>query len=103
VIIHNAWRLDFNLALSSFEPHVCGTRRLLDLALTSPHAAKVRVLFTSSIAVTQAWPRERGAFPEEPQADPSWSIGGGYGESKYIGEQVCLLSFAPAEIAHTDM
>jgi nucleoside-diphosphate-sugar epimerase len=88
LVIHNAWRLDFNLALSSFEPNVRGTRHLLDLALSSPHARAVRVLFTSSIGVTQSWPRERGLFPEEPQADASWCLGTGYGEGKYVGEQV---------------
>jgi nucleoside-diphosphate-sugar epimerase len=87
IIIHNAWRLDFNLSLSSFEPNVRGTRHLLDLALTSPHAAHVRMLFTSSIAVTQSWPRGE-PFPEEPQDDARWCVGNGYGEGKYVGEQV---------------
>jgi nucleoside-diphosphate-sugar epimerase len=88
VIIHNAWRLDFNLALSSFEPNVRGTRHLLDLALTATHASAARVLFTSSIAVTQAWPRANGPFPEAPQDDVRWCLGSGYGEGKYVAEQV---------------
>jgi thioester reductase-like protein len=87
VIIHNAWRLDFNLSLSSFEPNVRGTRHLIDLALTSTHAAHVRLLFTSSISVTQSWPRGE-PFPEEPQDDARWSVGTGYGEGKYVSEQV---------------
>jgi hypothetical protein len=96
-IIHNAWRLDFNLSLLSFEPNVRGVRNLLDLALTSPQANHVRVLFTSSIAVTGRWPRERGAFPEEPMSDPSFAIGQGYGEGKYVGERVRsgLVCFKP--------
>ena len=81
VIIHNAWRLDFNLSLSSFESNIHGTRNLIDLALTSPQASHVRVLFTSSIAVTIGWPREKGPFPEEPISDPSFSVGQGYGEN----------------------
>jgi hypothetical protein len=88
IIIHNAWRLDFNLALSSFEPNVRGTRHLLDLALTATHASAARVLFTSSIAVTQAWPRANGPFPEAPQDDARWCLGSGYGEGKYVAEQV---------------
>jgi nucleoside-diphosphate-sugar epimerase len=87
-IIHNAWRLDFNLALASFESAVRGTRNLLDLAMTSPHAAHVRMLFTSSISVSQSWPRDGGPFPEEPQEDAQWCVGSGYGESKYVCEQV---------------
>ncbi|KAF8547028.1 acetyl-CoA synthetase-like protein, partial [Imleria badia] len=35
MIIHNAWRLDFNLSLASFEPNVKATRNLVDLALDS--------------------------------------------------------------------
>jgi nucleoside-diphosphate-sugar epimerase len=91
IIIHNAWRLDFNLSLSSFEPNVRGTRHLLDLALTSPHAAHVRMIFTSSVGVTQSWPRGGEPFPEEPQDDAKWSVGSGYGEAKYICEQVRFL------------
>lgn len=45
-------------------------------------------MFTSSVGVTQSWPRERGAFPEEPQDDARWCIGSGYGEAKYVAEQV---------------
>jgi nucleoside-diphosphate-sugar epimerase len=88
LIIHNAWRLDFNLTLPSFETSIRGTRHLLDLAIDSAQAAHVRVLFTSSIAVTQSWPRIRGPFPEEPQDDAHWCVGSGYGESKYVCEQV---------------
>jgi thioester reductase-like protein len=91
-VIHNAWRLDFNLALSSFESAIRGTRNLLDLAMTSPHAAHIRLFFTSSIAVTRSWLRTQGAFPEEPQADAKWCVGGGYGESKYVCEQVRIVS-----------
>jgi len=36
LIIHNAWKLDFNLSLASFESHILGTRHLVDLALSSP-------------------------------------------------------------------
>jgi thioester reductase-like protein len=95
IIIHNAWRLDFNLALSSFDSAVRGTRNLLELAMTSPHAAHVRMFFTSSIAVSQSWPRSQGAFPEEPQADARWCVGSGYGESKYVCEQVRTLDVGP--------
>jgi nucleoside-diphosphate-sugar epimerase len=88
VIVHNAWRLDFNLALASFEPAIRGTRNLLDLAMKSAHAAHIRMAFTSSVAVTQSWPRDAGPFPEEPQDNPQWCVGNGYGESKYVCEQV---------------
>jgi thioester reductase-like protein len=88
VIIHNAWRLDFNLALSSFEPNVRGTRHLIDLARASKWTAKPRFLFTSSVASAQGWDKSRGAFPEEVQFDAGVAVGPGYGASKYVSERV---------------
>ena len=94
VIIHNAWRLDFNLALSSFEPHVRGTRHLVDLARASNKAAvKPRFLFTSSISSAQGWEKSKGAFPEEVQFDAGVAVGPGYGASKYVSERVRTRMF----------
>lgn len=88
MIIHNAWRLDFNLSLASFEPNVKATRNLVDLALDSRYSSSLRFVFTSSIGSAQSWDRERGPFPEEVQFDPSVAVGSGYGESKYVCERV---------------
>jgi nucleoside-diphosphate-sugar epimerase len=84
MIIHNAWRLDFNLSLASFEPNVKATRNLVDLALDSHYSSSLRFVFTSSIGSAQSWDRERGAFPEEVLFDPSPAVGPGYGEAKYV-------------------
>ncbi|KAF7341008.1 Acetyl-CoA synthetase-like protein [Mycena sanguinolenta] len=92
VIIHNAWTLDFNKTLSSFEPHVKGTRNLIDLARQSSTASGVRFLFTSSISSAQNWDQKRGPFPEELQLDASVAIGNGYGESKYVSERILAAS-----------
>ncbi|KAH7879221.1 uncharacterized protein C8R40DRAFT_1166466 [Lentinula edodes] len=89
LIIHNAWRLDFNLALSSFEPHIRGTRNLINFARASTHASSLRFLFTSSIASTQSWnTATQGSYPDHINGDPRFSIGGGYGESKYVTERI---------------
>ncbi|KAG1835909.1 putative aminoadipate reductase [Suillus subalutaceus] len=92
MIIHNAWRVDFNLALSSFEPNIRGTRMLLDLALASPHAASLRFIFVSSIASALGWVPSQGPVPEELLGDPSMAIGSGYGESKHVAEQIIARS-----------
>ncbi|KAJ7656834.1 putative aminoadipate reductase, partial [Mycena polygramma] len=92
VIIHNAWTLDFNKSLSSFEPHVKGMRNLIDLALQSPNKAGVRFLFTSSITSAQGWDLKLGPFPEELQLDANVAIGSGYGESKYVSERILAAS-----------
>ncbi|KAJ7636836.1 putative aminoadipate reductase [Roridomyces roridus] len=88
VIIHNAWMLDFNKRLSSFESHVKGTRHLIRLA----SSASARFLFTSSVASAQGWDRTRGPFPEELQLDADVAVGNGYGESKYVSERILAAS-----------
>ena len=95
-IIHNAWRLDFNLSLASFEPNIKATRNLVDLALNSHNSRSLRFVFTSSVGSAQSWDRARGAFPEEVQLDPSWAVGSGYGESKYVCERV-RITIQPAK------
>lgn len=92
MIIHNAWRLDFNLSLASFESHVKGSRVLIDLARSSRHSSLVRFLFTSSIGSTQSWDaKTQGPYPEEVVMDAKYAVGGGYGESKYVTERVRAL------------
>ncbi|KAJ7236073.1 acetyl-CoA synthetase-like protein [Mycena haematopus] len=92
VIIHNAWTLDFNKTLSSFEPHVKGTRNLIDSARQSLNARGVRFLFTSSIASAQSWDQNLGPFPEELQLNANVAVGNGYGESKYVSERILAAS-----------
>ncbi|KAF7347157.1 Acetyl-CoA synthetase-like protein [Mycena venus] len=92
VIVHNAWTLDFNKSLSSFEPHVKGTRNLIDLARQSPNESGVRFLFTSSIGSALGWDRNLGPFPEELQLNADVAIGSGYGESKYVSERILAAS-----------
>ncbi|KAJ7636277.1 putative aminoadipate reductase [Roridomyces roridus] len=89
-IVHNAWMLDFNKSLSSFEGHVKGTRHIINLARDCKYAA--RVLFTSSVASASGWDQSKGAFPEEVQLDASVALGGGYGESKYVAERILTAS-----------
>ena len=88
MIIHSAWRLDFNLSLASFEPNIRSTRNLIDLALASPHTSNLRFLFASSISSVQAWGQSRGAVPEDIPADEGVAVGSGYGEGKYVAERV---------------
>ncbi|KZT19320.1 acetyl-CoA synthetase-like protein [Neolentinus lepideus HHB14362 ss-1] len=94
-VIHNAWRVDFNLALPSFETHIRATRGLIDFALTSKYGPQVKLLFTSSITVAQSWDTSKGLFPEEILPVPEPAVGGGYGEGKYVVERV--LSAAASE------
>ncbi|KAF8054252.1 putative aminoadipate reductase [Lyophyllum atratum] len=92
VIIHNAWRLDFNLSLPSFESNIRGTRKLIDFARAGPHASSTRLLFTSSVASAQSWDRAKGPFPEEVVEDAGVAVGSGYGEGKYVAERIVVGS-----------
>ncbi|KAF9000302.1 hypothetical protein BDQ17DRAFT_1427302 [Cyathus striatus] len=65
IVIHAAWRLDFNLTLASFENSIQGTRNLIDCVRAGPHPSRVRFLYTSSITLAQGWDPKRGPYPEE--------------------------------------
>ncbi|KAL1718563.1 hypothetical protein EV715DRAFT_291171 [Schizophyllum commune] len=90
VIIHVAWRLDFNLGVNAFESSIRGTRALVDFARAASHADSLRFVFTSSVGSTLSWdPRTQGPVPEELIEDPSVCVnGGGYGQGKYVAERV---------------
>ncbi|KAI6102822.1 putative aminoadipate reductase [Pisolithus sp. B1] len=96
VIIHNAWRVDFNLSLATMEPNVRGMRNLIDLALASKKSTKSRFMFTSSITSTQNWDKKSGRVPEDVIAHVTVAVGTGYGASKYIGERMLGVSGLPA-------
>ncbi|KAH9856141.1 acetyl-CoA synthetase-like protein [Lenzites betulinus] len=86
-ILHNAWRVDFNVTLPSFEPLIAGARNLLDLALGSPRTGGPSVLFVSSITSAANHPRETPVL-ETLDLGPELAIGQGYGESKWVTEQI---------------
>ncbi|KAJ6473899.1 putative aminoadipate reductase, partial [Mycena sanguinolenta] len=89
LIIHNAWTVDFNMVLASFEPHIQGTRHLIDLARSSPY--RPRFVFTSSIASGKSWNFSQGPCPEELLPDGTLALGD-YGRSKHIAEQIVAQS-----------
>ncbi|KAI9046454.1 hypothetical protein LZ554_009203 [Drepanopeziza brunnea f. sp. 'monogermtubi'] len=93
-IIHNQWRVDFNLALSSFEPQIAGTLNLIKLAAC---ARSAQILFTSSIGTLGHWLAHHPdtPVPEAALSDPRIPLDQGYSESKWICER--LLDAAGAQ------
>ncbi|KAG7442861.1 acetyl-CoA synthetase-like protein [Guyanagaster necrorhizus] len=87
-IIHIAWRVDFNLPLSSFDGILKSMRNLIDLALSSPQSQTPKFLFTSSVGVLGNLPGTANGILEQPIDDPSGVVGQGYSESKWLGEQM---------------
>ena len=89
IIVHNAWKIDFNQPLSSFESQIQGVRNLIDLSIRSRR--KPRIMFVSSVASVMNWAMTvgKGFAPETvPSDDCSVALEIGYAESKYVAERV---------------
>ncbi|THV08159.1 acetyl-CoA synthetase-like protein [Dendrothele bispora CBS 962.96] len=83
-IIANAWRVDFNLGLTSFESDIKGLRYMVDLALTT----RSLLVFTSSVGIFQGSNyAEKRPFPESPVSPKVASVSG-YTQSKWVSEQI---------------
>ncbi|TFY68026.1 hypothetical protein EVJ58_g1265 [Rhodofomes roseus] len=81
-IVHNAWRVDFNVSLTSFESNIKGLRGLVDFALSSGMHQPPRLTFMSSIGVL------RDSSHEEGHIEPEVAAGSGYSESKWVAEEM---------------
>ncbi|RYC62092.1 hypothetical protein CHU98_g4091 [Xylaria longipes] len=84
-IIHNQWPVNFNLDLSSFEPHIRGVRHLVDFAKKSRHGSAV--FFISSVGSITKWADDQ-PVPEKPIHDLSVAGTQGYSLSKLMAEMV---------------
>lgn len=93
IIIHNAWKVDFNHSLESFQPvHIQGVRKLIDWSIHSnrhPH-----IIFLSSTSSVGNWERVHHDEPvsETPISSHHVAQEMGYGESKHVAE--CILNVA---------
>ncbi|KAM0454500.1 hypothetical protein ACHAPV_008371 [Trichoderma viride] len=89
-IIHNAWEVNFNLPLSSFETQLVGLQSLVRICAETQN--KIRFFFVSSISGAMNWPSHLlGPIPENKLTNLDASING-YGASKLVAEH--LLSKA---------
>ncbi|GME40067.1 putative nrps-like enzyme protein [Neofusicoccum parvum] len=91
-VIHNAWAVNFNLGLASFEPHcIRGTHHLLALCLRSPLAPPPAFTFISTVGAVACSPTSpiREALQPLAAAGPM-----GYSTSKWIAEQMCATAAA---------
>ncbi|KAI0249337.1 acetyl-CoA synthetase-like protein [Lactifluus subvellereus] len=86
-IIHNAWKINLNLSLTSFEDGISGVRALVDFAITSPLMRPPHLLFVSSISVFINF-ENKGPVAEEALPNPVIPVGTGYSESKWVGERI---------------
>ncbi|KAB8225904.1 hypothetical protein BDV33DRAFT_187225 [Aspergillus novoparasiticus] len=85
-VIHNAWPVNFNMSMASFEPHIRGVRHLVDF---SAQAARKTVLITfiSTIGTVQKW--ETPEMPVTEKALPDLSLATmGYSQSKLVSSTI---------------
>ena len=93
IIIHNAWKVDFNHSLESFEPvHIQGVRNLVDWSIHS--SRHPRIVFVSSASSVGNW---QSVYKDEPVSETpvfnhSVAQEMGYGESKHVSE--CIFDVA---------
>ncbi|KAI6816579.1 acetyl-CoA synthetase-like protein [Hortaea werneckii] len=86
-IIHNAWPVDFNMSLSTFEPQLEGCLRLIELACTAP--VKPEMMFLSSVGAANNWCSISSTpVPEESLQDFNAAESMGYAQSKLLAEQI---------------
>ena len=93
IIVHNAWKVNFNHSLESFQPvHIQGVRNFIDWSIHSsrhPH-----LIFLSSTSTVGNWRRvhQDGPVSEAPAPNHHVAQAMGYGESKHVAE--CILDVA---------
>ncbi|XXH02838.1 hypothetical protein Hte_009225 [Hypoxylon texense] len=85
-VIHNAWPVNFNMPLESFEPQFQGLHNIAKFAAEA--SKRVAVVFISSVGTADRWASQRdGPVPEE-RLEQTALAGAGYGRSKMIGNLI---------------
>ncbi|KAH7312108.1 hypothetical protein BKA65DRAFT_600962 [Rhexocercosporidium sp. MPI-PUGE-AT-0058] len=84
----DAWQVDFNLSIDSFEPQICGVRNLLDFSFKSPN--KAPLMFVSSISTALHWMDSHTSAKvlEAVILDFDAPEHIDYGESKFVSEHL---------------
>ena len=87
-ILHNAWPVDFNLHISSFEPHIHGVRQLVEFSCHS--VKRPTIFFVSSVSAAANWGSVPGARTKVTETIlEDWRLASmGYGQSKLISERL---------------
>lgn len=96
-IIHNAWPVNFNQVLQSFQPSLQGVLSLISFAASAKLSPSI--LFLSSISAVSNYhctPAAEELVPEHIITDLSCPAFMGYGESKYLAER--MLDYAAQKL-----
>ncbi|KAL7917709.1 hypothetical protein ACQKWADRAFT_325439 [Trichoderma austrokoningii] len=83
-IIHNAWPVNFNISVNSFEPYIFGVRQLVEFS--NKAAKRVPIIYISSIGTVGNWTRSQ-PIPERRLEDLTLPAMG-YGRSKFAASSI---------------
>lgn len=83
LVIHNAWSVNFNMGVASFEGQIQATRNLIDFSFES----NARFFFVSSVSAAV---RSGSVVREAPLEHLTDAQETGYARSKLVGERLCL-------------
>jgi thioester reductase-like protein len=83
LVIHNAWSVNFNMGVASFENQIQGARNLLDFSFK----ANARFFFVSSVSAAV---RSGSVVPESHLEHLTDAQEMGYARSKLVAERLCL-------------
>jgi thioester reductase-like protein len=87
LVIHNAWSVNFNMGVASFEAQIQGARNLIDFAFQS----NARYFFVSSVSAAV---RAGSVIAEAHVARLTDAQETGYARSKLVAERLCQLAHA---------
>ncbi|KIJ31541.1 hypothetical protein M422DRAFT_266789 [Sphaerobolus stellatus SS14] len=82
IVYVEAWKVNFNLSLQSFEPAIAGVRQFIDFSLVFP--CTPRLVFLSSVSIAKAKYR----IPETSLTDIDAATASGYGVGKWVAESI---------------
>ncbi|KAL8696958.1 MAG: hypothetical protein Q9224_002531 [Gallowayella concinna] len=98
-IVHNAWEVNFNLPLESFEPHLSGVQQLIEFSLNSDNRAHIFFISTFGTVSNYHGSDEQTSVPEKPMEQWSSAEEAGYPQSKLVAERM-LLNASRAHNVH---
>ncbi|KAJ4385395.1 hypothetical protein N0V93_009823 [Gnomoniopsis smithogilvyi] len=90
VVLYNSWRLDFGLALHSFDPFLRTTSDLIKLSVASQR--NIRIVFVSSMSSVEGYAFSGSTVPEALVTDPLAALNTGYGQSKLVAERILVTA-----------
>ncbi|KAL8807102.1 MAG: hypothetical protein Q9182_000935 [Xanthomendoza sp. 2 TL-2023] len=100
-IVHNAWEVNFNLPIESFEPHLSGVQQFIEFSFKS--ANRAHIFFISTLGTVSNYHAfdQQTLVPEKPMEQWSNAEDAGYPQSKLVAERILLNASRTHEVHAT--